>query len=90
MESYLEGITELLRTKQNSRIHSEGDQDVTDPGLTAHDPVKQDTTWNANKDLLRRLNRGHLLQFDELSEEDSESVPVQKASLIDLLKFEVC
>ncbi len=93
MESNLKGISELLRTTHNSRLQpcSTHSPETNQENLKSmlHDPLKEDTTSTDQKDLLRRLNRGHLLQFDELSDEETEG-PVHTASLMEVLKFEVC
>jgi hypothetical protein len=94
MDSRIEVISDGLRTMNNSaRVHEsplhstetiEADQDVAK--FTTSSPAKEEAA-SKDKDLLRRLKRGHLLQFDEQSEE--ENAPIKTTSLIEKFKYEV-
>ncbi len=90
LESYLEVISDMLQSNKKSSDHlthstmvNSVDRDVIS---TLCKPMNEDPA-STDKDLLRRLKRGSLLQFDEPSNE--EIAPARKASLIDVFLLEV-
>ncbi len=94
----LDGISHALRRLQDSMERrgttpatakdTEDGRDTAHIGVSAHTPRKADTTAT-NKDLLRRLKRGYLVQFDHDEPSEEHSHPARKARFIEVMKREV-
>ncbi len=93
LQSSVEEVSDSIKTIHSSfSAHAMQNQgtgtDATEPKPLCCPKVKAGiTSADKDKDLLRRLRRGNLFQFDEPNEEDSD--PIRKARLLDKFKFEV-
>ncbi len=94
----LDAISHALRRLQDSvdrhgttsatAKDAEDGQDTADAAGHAHTPRKAATSAT-NKDLLRRLKRGFLVQFDHDEPSEEQNAPARKVRFIDVLKREV-
>jgi hypothetical protein len=95
--SALHGISDTLDHLRDSMEHRcappETHKNADENGDAANRVPLSNPTQNvgtaANKDLLRRLKRGYLVQFDHDEPGEHQSAPARKARLLDILKREV-
>ncbi len=94
----LHGISNSLRHMQESmemrRCAAPETHKETDDSGDASNRVPVSNTGlkagvDANKDLLRRLKRGYLVQFDHDEPSEHHSAPARKVRLLDIVKREV-
>ncbi len=89
----LNGISATLRHLQDSMgqrcAHRETEDSKNAPGQAPHANTANNPGAATNKDLLRRLKRGYLVQFEHDESGEHTSDPARKMQLLDIFKREV-
>jgi hypothetical protein len=96
----LQGISTTLRVLQDTMerrcapteshtSHSETGDNKDAASLVHPASTSRDAGATTNKDLLRRLKRGYLVQFEHDEPSDNASAPAPKERLFDIVKREV-